>query len=700
MAENLVIVESPSKAKTIGNFLGKKYKVVASVGHLRDLPKSRLAVDVENNFQPQYMNIRGKADIINELKKSAKTAKNIYLATDPDREGEAISWHLASLLGIDANKPCRITFNEITKNAVLEGIKKPRPIDAELVDAYQARRVLDRIVGYKISPVLWKKVKKGLSAGRVQSVATRLICDREDEIEAFDPKEYWTITVALSKQATEKSNAKNNKTFSARFYGTKSRKIALNKKDDTVSVLEAVKNNQMRVEEIKNTEKKQSPMAPFTTSTLQQDASSKLNFRPTKTMMTAQQLYEGISLGKNGTTGLITYIRTDSVRLSDEAAMWASSYVKEKFGEEFLPKSRRVYKNKNTSQDAHEAIRPAHPELSPEDVKEYLTADQFKLYKLIYDRFIASQMADAVYSVCNVSIGAGEYIFTAKGRVTKFKGYTAVYESANASEEKDEEFNKSLPVLSEGELLNTDNVNAEQHFTQPPARYNEATLVKDLEKFGIGRPSTFAAIISTIQQRGYVGIEKKSLYPTELGRIVNEILKGSFSNIVNVEFTAELESQLDEIAQGDANWSAVIGDFYVDFAVDVEKAERELEHVKLEPKVSDVQCDKCGRMMVYRQSKYGEFLACPGFPECRNTKTIVEEVGVNCPKCSNPLIYRRSKSGRKYVACSNYPDCRFTSLNVPTGETCPECGEHLERITRRGYSFVACSNKECDYKKK
>lgn len=697
MAENLVVVESPSKAKTIGKFLGKKYKVVASVGHLRDLPKSRLAVDIDHDFEPQYMNIRGKAEVINELKKEARNASHVLLATDPDREGEAISWHLSYLLGIDPATPCRITFNEVTKNAVLEAIKHPRPVDEQLVNAYQARRVLDRIVGYKISPVLWKKVKKGLSAGRVQSVATRLICDREDEIEAFDPQEYWSISLALSKNGG-KTGAKG-KSFTAKFYGTESKKIPLKSEADTKPVLEAVRTNEPYVSQVKETEKRQMPAPPFTTSTLQQDASRKLNFKTSKTMMVAQQLYEGINVGKSGITGLVTYIRTDSVRVSEEAAAAAAEYIKDRYGKEYLPARKRTLKNKNSAQDAHEAIRPAHMDLPPEAIQEMLTADQYKLYKLIYERFVASQMADAVYNVCNVSVRMGDYVFKASGRTVKFSGYTSLYENV-FDEPADEDFNKSLPKLEEGEKLIAGECKPEQHFTQPPARYNEATLVRTLEEFGIGRPSTFATIISTIQQRGYVGTEKKSLYPTELGRIVNEIMKGSFSDVVDVEFTAHVESDLDAIAQGEKGWVNVMRDFYTGFAVDVEKAERELEHVKIEPKVSDVPCEKCGRMMVYRKSKFGEFLACPGFPECRNTKSIVEEVGVACPDCAHPLIYRRSKSGRKYVACSNYPACRFTSLNIPTGERCPGCGAHLERITRRGYSFVACSNKDCSYKQK
>ena len=697
MAENLVVVESPSKAKTIEKFLGKKYKVVASWGHLRDLPKSRLAVDVDHDFEPQYMNIRGKAEVINELKKEAKNASRVILATDPDREGEAISWHLSYLLGIDPGTPCRITFNEITKNAVLEGMKHPRPVDEQLVNADQARRVLDRVVGYKISPVLWKKVKKGLSAGRVQSVATRLICDREDEIEAFDPQEYWSISLALSKHGAKQGT--KGKSFTAKFFGKENKRIPLKSEADTKPVLEAVRTHEPYVSEVKESEKRQMPAPPFTTSTLQQDAARKLNFKTSKTMLVAQQLYEGINVGKSGITGLVTYIRTDSVRVSDEAAAAAEEYIKDRYGKEYLPARRRVLKNKNSAQDAHEAIRPAHMDMPPEMIQDKLTADQYKLYKLIYERFVASQMADAVYNICNVSVQVGDYVFRASGRTVKFSGYTSLYENT-LDEPADEDFNKSLPKLEEGESLIAGECKPEQHFTQPPARYSEGTLVKTLEEFGIGRPSTFATIVSTIQQRGYVGTEKKSLYPTELGRIVNEIMKGSFSDVVNVEFTAHVESDLDAIAQGTKEWVDVMREFYTDFAKDVEKAEKELEHVKIEPKVSDVPCEKCGRMMVYRKSKFGEFLACPGFPECRNTKTIVEEVGVPCPECAHPLIYRRSKSGRKYVACSHYPDCRFTSLNIPTGERCPDCGAHLELVARRGYSFVACSNKDCGYKKK
>lgn len=695
MADYVVILESPAKAKTIGKFLGRKYKVLASAGHLRDLPKSRIAIDIENGFEPQYTNIRGKADIINELKKAAKSAKKVYLASDPDREGEAISWHLAYLLGIDPNSECRVTFNEITKNAVLDAFKHPRAIDMDLVDSYQARRVLDRIVGYKISPILWKKVKKGLSGGRVQSAVVRMICDREDEIEAFEPQEYWNITAKLSKKSSSEKTSKS-KVFTARFYGDKKKKINLKDEADVKPILDEVKNNSFVVYDIKNTDKKQSPAPPFTTSALQQEASRKLNFSASKTMMVAQQLYEGIDLGKSGTTGIVTYIRTDSVRISEDASGMAAEIIKDEFGDSYLPAKRRVYKNKNSSQDAHEAIRPAHIEYKPEDIAGKLTPDQLKLYKLIYDRFMASQMADAVISVCTLSFEVGKYVFKASGNTVKFAGYTRLYEES--ADEKEEVENKVLPSFENGEEAAVTEIVPQQHFTQPPPRYNEASLVKAMEEYGIGRPSTYAPTISTIQARGYIGKEKKSLYPTELGRIVNDLMKGSFANIVDVAFTAGVESELDVISQGDKPWKSVISTFYTDFEKDLIRAEKEVEHVVLKPKESDEPCEKCGRLLVYRQGKFGDFLACPGFPECRFTKAIIEFVGVKCPECDGDLIYRKSKSGRKYVACNSYPDCKFTSLNVPTGEKCPECGSHLERVRRRNYSFVACSNSECKYK--
>ncbi len=693
MADYLVIVESPAKAKTIGKFLGKKYKVQASAGHLRDLPKSKLGVEVEHDFKPQYTNIRGKADIINGLKKEAKNAKKVFLATDPDREGEAISWHLAYLLGLDALSTCRVTFQEITKPAVTEAFQKPRAIDLKLVDSYQARRVLDRIVGYQISPVLWKKVKKGLSAGRVQSVTTRLICDREDEIEAFESQEYWNILAYLAKQAGKDHGAKQS--FLARFYGDRKGKIPLKQEQDAKAILEKIASQPFVVDSVKVSEKKKAPAPPFTTSTLQQESSRKLGFTSTRTMMIAQQLYEGVDVGENGTTGLVTYIRTDSMRISDEAANAAEAYIKEVFGSEYCPSRRRIFKNKNSSQDAHEAIRPAHIDYKPEDVKGKLTPEQYKLYKLIYDRFIASQMADELLEVCQVDIFAGDYLFKAKGTTVKFRGYTKVYEES--LDESAEEDNKTLPKLEAGEILKTLKVEPEQHFTQPPSRYTEASLVKALEEYGIGRPSTYAPTIGTIQQRGYVAREKKTLYPTELGRVVNDLMKKSFQDIVDVEFTAQMESRLDQIEQGNIEWAAVMRDFYVGFEKEVTKAEQELEHVKLEDPVSDVPCDKCGRMMVYKTGRFGKFLACPGFPECKNTKNIIEEVGVNCPRCGNTLIYRKTKSGRRYVACTGYPDCQYHSWNVPTGELCPQCGEPLEHMASRNKRYVGCSNKECHY---
>ncbi|HPZ51871.1 MAG TPA: type I DNA topoisomerase, partial [Clostridia bacterium] len=577
MADYLVIVESPTKANTIKKFLGRSYKVEASAGHVRDLPKSKLAIDIENDFEPQYINIRGKGDLIKTLKKEAGKAKKVYLATDPDREGEAISWHLTQLLDIDANEPCRVTFNEITKNAVLEGFKNPRPIDMKLVDTYQARRVLDRIVGYKISPVLWKKVKKGLSAGRVQSVATRLICDREDEIEAFEPKEYWSITALLSKFGKKDR-------FEAKFHGKQGGKIEVENEEQAKTIYDEIENSEFKVVDLKKSERRRSPAPPFTTSTLQQEASRRFGFPASKTMMVAQMLYEGIDLGgKQGVTGLVTYIRTDSVRISDNAQNQALEYIKGNFGDEYVPKKKRVYKNKNQAQDAHEAIRPTYLEHAPGKIKDKLTNDQYKLYKLIYERFIASQMAEAVYDTVSVDIltSKGDYLFKASGSTLKFKGYTAIYMDSKSdnNDENEEDGNRKLPKLEVGEVLNLDKLDKKQHFTQPPPRYTEASLVKALEEHGIGRPSTYAPTISTILARGYVRREKKVLFPTELGRIVNDLLKKSFNDIVNVEFTANIEDRFDKIAEGEENWVSVIRDFYTPFEKQVQKAEEELEKV-------------------------------------------------------------------------------------------------------------------------
>lgn len=694
MSGYLVIVESPAKAKTIGRFLGKKYKVEASAGHLRDLPVSKLAIDIENDFKPQYMNIRGKGDLIKTLKKDAKDAERVFLATDPDREGEAISWHLAKILDIDENAVCRVTFNEITKNAVTAAFKEPRRIDTELVDAYQARRVLDRLVGYSISPVLWKKVKKGLSAGRVQSVATRLICDREEEIEAFIPQEYWTITAELLKDTGKEKPPKSNH-FIAKYYGENGKKNQLKTKEEADKIYQDVLNQDFIVSSVKMSEKKKSPAPPFITSTLQQEASRKLGFTASKTMSVVQSLYEGVNVGTGGPTGLVTYIRTDSTRISEEAAAAAKEHITQEFGAQYLPPHKRVYKNKNAAQDAHEAIRPAHVEYTPAEMKEKLTSDQYKLYKLIYDRFIASQMADAIYNVCTVDFLVRGHTFRSVGSTVKFAGYTKLYEES--VDEKQEGDNAKLPPLEEGEQVIVEAIKPEQHFTQPPPRYNEATLVKALEENGIGRPSTYAPTISVIQARGYVGKEKKALYPTELGRIVNEIMKKSFTDIVNIEFTAQMEENLDKIEQGNKQWVDVVRDFYGDFEKEVEKANKELEHVKLEDPVSDVPCDKCGRMMVIKTGKYGKFLACPGYPECKNTKPIIEEVGAECPACGNALIYRKTKTGKKYVACSNYPDCKFSSWNIPTKDKCPKCGEYIEIAQGKRGRYLKCSNKECDY---
>ena len=694
MSEYLVIVESPAKAKTIGRFLGKKYKVEASAGHLRDLPVSKMAIDIENDFAPQYMNIRGKGDIIKTLKKEAKEASKVFLATDPDREGEAISWHLAQILGIDEKSICRVTFNEITKNAVTEAFKSPRTIDAELVNAYQARLVLDRLVGYSISPVLWKKVKKGLSAGRVQSVATRLVCDREDEIEAFIPQEYWSISVDLRKN-TGKEKISKADCFVAKYYGENGKKNQIKDKDSADKIYNDILNKDFIVSSVKRTEKKRSPAPPFITSTLQQEASRKLGFSASKTMSVVQGLYEGVNVGKGGPTGLVTYIRTDSTRISDEAAAAAKAHILSEFGSDFLPNHKRIYKNKNAAQDAHEAIRPSHIEYKPAEIKDKLTNDQYKLYKLIYDRFIASQMADAVYDVCTVDFDVVGHTFRSVGSTVKFAGFTKLYEES--FDEKTESDNGKLPALEAKERVIVDNIKPEQHFTQPPQRYTEASLVKALEENGIGRPSTYAPTISVILARGYIGKEKKSLYPTELGRVVNDLMKSSFSDIVDIEFTAQMEENLDKIEQGNRQWVDVVSEFYGDFSKEVDKATKELEHVKLSDPESDVPCDKCGRMMVIKTGKFGKFLACPGYPECKNTKPIIEEVGADCPTCGQKLIYRKTKTGKKYVACSNYPDCKFSSWNIPTNDKCPKCGEYIEIAQGKRGKYLKCSNKECDY---
>ncbi len=671
MIDKLVIVESPAKANTIKKYLGGKSKVVASMGHIRDLPKSKMGIDIENNFEPQYINIRGKASLINSLKKDAKDAKKVYLATDPDREGEAIAWHLAYILGIDPNSVCRVTFNEITKTAVKSGIENPRKIDLNLTDAQQARRVLDRIVGYKISPVLWKKVKRGLSAGRVQSVAVKLIVDREDEIEKFIPEEYWNIYLIASDKKTKTK-------FQAKFYGEDGKKLELHKQEEVQEVLDKIQNEKYFVKEIKKGEKKRNPAPPFTTSTLQQEASRKLNFALKKTMSVAQGLYEGVKLAGYGETGLITYMRTDSTRISDEARSAAKIQIEEKYGAEYY--ENRYYKTKSEAQDAHEAIRPAHIELSPEDIKENLTADQYKLYKLIYNRFLASQMTSAVYDTISATINANKYEFKANGQTLKFKGFMTLYVETE-DKVQEEDFTK-IPALTEGEEVKKEELNSKQSFTEPPARYTEASLVKTLEEKGIGRPSTYAPTITTILARRYIEKIQKQLVPTDLGKIVNKLLIENFGDVINVEFTAKMENEFDKIAEGNENWKNVIREFYTPFEKIVENVEKELEHVKLEDEVSDVPCEFCGRMMVIKYGRYGKFLACPGYPECKNAKPFVETIDVPCPKCGAKVQIRKTKKRRNYYICENNPaSCDYISWNKPKiGEKYVEKAEDMSEI--------------------
>lgn len=657
MADTLIIVESPAKASTIKKFLGGSTKVVASMGHIRDLPKSKLAVDLKT-FEPEYINIRGKGDLIKSLKKDAKSAKKIYLATDPDREGEAIAWHLAHILGIDEDSICRVTFNEITKSAVKEAIKNPRKIDMNLTDAQQARRVLDRIVGYKISPVLWKKVQKGLSAGRVQSVAVRLVVEREEEIEKFIPEEYWNIYAALR---TKK--AKN--TFEAKFYGKNNKKIELHSKEEVDKIVKDIEKAKFIVNEIKKGERKKSPAPPFTTSTMQQEASRKLGFSLKKTMSVAQALYEGVKIEGKGSTGLITYMRTDSVRISDEARKAAKVEIEKLYGAKYY--ENRYYKTKSDAQDAHEAIRPAHIELEPDEIKSSLTSEQYKLYKLIYNRFLASQMANAIYDTVSVSINADDYNFRANGQTLKFKGFMALYVEAEDNKEK-EEFEK-IPELKENEELVKEKIDSKQSFTEPPPRYTEASLVKALEEKGIGRPSTYSPTITTILARRYIEKNQKQLYPTDLGKIVNKLLVENFPDVINEEFTAQMEEEFDQIAEGKLKWKKVIEEFYGPFEVVVEKVEKELEHVKLEPEVSDVPCEKCGRMMVIKYGRYGKFLACPGYPECQNAKPFIETIEEPCPKCKGKVQIRKTKKRRTYYICENNPEkCDYISWNKPKKE--------------------------------
>ena len=658
MADKLVIVESPAKANTIKRFLGGSTKVLASMGHIRDLPKSKMGIDIEHDFEPEYINIRGKGNLIKELKQEAKKAKKVYLATDPDREGEAIAWHLAYILSEDKEKMSRVTFNEITKTAVQKAIKNPRKIDTDLVDAQQARRVLDRIVGYKMSPVLWKKVKRGLSAGRVQSVAVKLIVDREEEIEKFIPEEYWNIYVDLLDEESKK-------TFEARFYGKNGKKLDIHSKEETDKILEEIKKAKYIIQEVKKGERKRTPAPPFTTSTMQQEASRKLGFTLKKTMSVAQGLYEGVKIPEKGIVGLITYMRTDSTRISEEARSAAKEHIVKTYGEKYY--ENRYYKTGKDSQDAHEGIRPTYSDLEPDVIKESLTKDQYKLYKLIYNRFMASQMSAAIFDTMAVTIDANEYTFKANGQRLKFEGFMKLY--VEGTDQKEQEIEGVLPELKEKQEVKLEKINPKQSFTEPPPRYTEASLVKALEEKGIGRPSTYSPTITTILERRYIEKEQKQLIPTELGKIVNKLLTENFGDVINVEFTAKIENEFDEIAEGKEPWKKMIREFYGPFEKEIEKVEKELEHVELVEEVSDVPCEKCGRMMVYKYGRYGKFLACPGYPECKNTKPIIETIDVPCPKCGGKIQVRKTKRRRNYYICENNPkSCDYISWNKPKKE--------------------------------
>ncbi len=675
MADKLIIVESPAKANTIKKFLGGNTKVMASMGHIRDLPKSKMAVDIEHDFEPEYINIRGKGDLIKSLKKEAKAAKQVYLASDPDREGEAIAWHLAHILEIPEDSNCRVTFNEITKETVKESIKKPRTINMDLVDAQQARRVLDRIVGYKISPVLWKKVKRGLSAGRVQSVAVKLIVDREEEIENFIPEEYWNIYANLLEPNSKKK-------FQATFYGKDGKKLEIHKKEEIDEILKNIEKGKYIVADVKKGEKKRTPAPPFTTSTMQQEASRKLSFTLKKTMSIAQGLYEGVHVGEKGTVGLITYMRTDSTRISDEARAVAKEVITQKYGANYY--ENRYYKTKQNAQDAHEAIRPTYIDLEPEKIKDYLTPDQYKLYRLIYNRFIASQMANAIYDTVTANIDVNNYNFRANGQTLKFKGFMVLYVETIEGEKEEED--NSIPELTIGQEVKKEKLEAKQSFTQPPARYTEASLVKVLEEKGIGRPSTYSPTITTILERRYIQKEQKQLIPTDLGKIVNKLLVENFPDVINVEFTAKIEEEFDEVAEGKEPWKQVIREFYGPFKVTLDRVEKELEHVELVEEVSDVPCEKCGRMMVIKYGRYGKFLACPGYPECKNAKPIIETIDVPCPVCGGTVQIKKTRRGKKFYVCENNPGtCEYISWNPPKlGEPwTPEKKEEKKKKTTK-----------------
>jgi DNA topoisomerase I len=686
MSDFLVIVESPAKAKTIERYLGKKYKVKASMGHIRDLPKSQMGVDIEKQFEPKYITIRGKGPVLKELKTAAKKAKKIYLAADPDREGEAIAWHLANSLNVDIESDCRVVFNEITKDAIKESFKHPRAINMDLVDSQQARRVLDRLVGYNISPLLWKKVKKGLSAGRVQSVAVRLIIEREQEIKEFVPEEYWSIEGSFIK-------GKNN--FEASFYGVKGKKIELHSEDEVKKITSQLKDNKFTVDKVSKKERKRNPAVPFTTSSLQQEAARKLNFRAKKTMMLAQQLYEGIDLGKEGTVGLITYMRTDSTRISEVAQSEAYDYINSQYGKEYTREEKKQEKKNPKVQDAHEAVRPTSIGREPSKMKEYLSRDQFRLYKLVWERFIASQMAPAVMDTMSVDLSNGNVLFRANGSKIKFPGFMKVY--VEGTDDNVDEKDRQLPDLKEGDVVLNKDIDTKQHFTQPPPRYTEARLVRTLEELGIGRPSTFAPTLDTIQKRGYVALDNKRFIPTELGEIVLELILEFFPEILNIEFTANMEQDLDNIEAGKVNWVKVIDDFYTTFEKRLEVAEQEMQTIEIKDEPAGEDCEECGHPMVFKMGRYGKFMACSNFPECRNTKAIVKDIGVKCPKChEGNIIERKSKKRRIFYGCDRFPECDFISWDKPLQRPCPKCENMLvEKKLKKGVQ-VQCVN--CDYK--
>jgi len=688
--QKLIIVESPAKARTISKFLGKGYKVEASQGHVCDLPKSQIGVDPENDFEPKYITIRGRGDILTRIRKEAKNASQIYLATDPDREGEAISWHLSKVLGMDTAKPCRIEFHEVTKKAIQQALKSPRMLDMNRVDAQQARRVLDRLVGYKISPLLWAKVKKGLSAGRVQSVATRMVVTREQDIEAFIPEEYWDV---VAKAQLPQSRGKKA-FFNARLNTLDGKKATISNAEEAAAALRRIENAHFAVTNVKLGEKRKVPAAPFTTSSLQQEASRKLGFTTAKTMQVVQQLYEGVDLEGEGTQGIVSYIRTDSVRISDEAMAALRAYIPERFGEEYLPEKVIEYKGKKNAQDAHEAIRPTDVRRTPEAIKASLTKEQYNLYRLIYNRFLASQMMPALYETMTAEINGDGVGLRFYGEHKKFAGFTSVYEESVDDAEVSSEVN--LPALKEGDAISVSDVESEQHFTQPPSRYTEASLVRALEELGIGRPSTYAPTITTIISRGYVSREKKRLYPTELGRMITAMMEEYFTDIVDTEFTADLEERLDAVEEGEVNWKQILRDFYPSFAETLKVAEQQIEKVEVKDEPSDVPCDKCGAMMVYKMGRFGKFLACPNFPDCRNTKPILNYIAAPCPSCGGRLMEKTSRKNRKFYGCEHYPECDFVSWEMPVVDKCPQCGGYMvEKRGRKGEVWHLCANETC-----